>query len=110
MSLTAIATSTLYGKASNRGRELTVTDPDGNVVVEVKNRKWEGKWEEAPGGLVFETADGTWRMEQPGRALRRSRGTSPTTVPTSRSGVAIFDPTGNTVAAARDGQVVLPSG
>ena len=106
--LTAITASPLQGEASNRGRALTVTDPNGDVVVEAMEKKWEGRWEEELGGLVFETADGRWRMEQPGRPVRQS-GRVLTTVP-SRSGVAILDAAGNTVAAARDGQVVLPSG
>jgi hypothetical protein len=103
MSLTAITTSKLYGEASNRGRALTVADAMGNVVVEAMESKVD-----SARGVLFDTAEGRWRMEQ-ARPTRTRLGAILTAV-ASRSEVAILDDDGNTVATARNGQVVLPSG
>jgi hypothetical protein len=88
MNLAPINASPLQGRVRNWGRSLTVTNPDGDVVVEAAKIK-------APDGpeMVFETAAGRWRIVQAGR-----------------SAVTVLDPIGKAVATVRGGEVALATG
>lgn len=88
MSLTPITASPLQGLASNRGKSLTVTDPNGRVVVEAAEITAPDR-----AGVVFETAGGRWLIEQAGR-----------------SAVTVLDPADRAVATVRKGEVVLAAG
>jgi len=86
--LAPITASQLQGRASKRGKALTMTNLNGEAVVRASLGKAA-----APAEAVFETAEGTWRIERVGR-----------------SEVAVLDRRGNPVARARKGEVVLPGG
>jgi hypothetical protein len=84
MSLAPINASPLQGLASNRGKSLTVTDPNGNVVVEAAQIKTlDGD------GVVVETAGGRWWIEQ-----------------ADRSAVTVLDSAGQAVATVQKGEVI----
>jgi hypothetical protein len=57
MDLKPITTSQLHGRASVRGRALTVTDTDDNAVVRAALGKAA-----RPFAAVVETAEGSWRF------------------------------------------------
>jgi len=86
VALAPITASRLQGRV--RGKALTVTDPNGDVVVQAALGK-AAKADYA----VFETAQGKWRVERGGRST-----------------LVALDPVGNAVATARKGEVVLPDG
>jgi len=90
VSLTPITTSRLQGLAGNRGKTLTVTDPNGNVVVEAMERQADDRVE-----MVLDTAGGRWRVEQ---------------AVSSGSEITVLDSAGNAVAISSRGKVVLADG
>jgi hypothetical protein len=87
MELRPVAASHLKGVSRQRGNLLTVTDSTGSAVIQVTLGKAADS-----AGAIFETAEGRWRIEPSGHW------------------VAILDSARKTVAAARDGEVVLLSG
>jgi hypothetical protein len=84
MGLQPVAESQLEGRSNGRrGKELTVTDSSGAVVVLAVVGKAEAD---------FRTAGGRWRIEE------------------SKSGVAVLNWKHEVVATARKGEVSLSSG
>jgi hypothetical protein len=88
MGLTPITASRLTCQQEQRGKALTVLDPDGNALV----RGLLGMAAK-PAYAVFEAAEGRWHIEQADR--RR---------------FAVVDSGGNVVATARSGEVALANG
>jgi len=90
MGLSPLTTSRLRGRAGHRGKTLTVTDPNGNVIVEAMERQIDDRVE-----MVIDTAGGRWRVEQS---------------ISSGSEIAALDSAGNAVATSSRSKVVLADG
>jgi hypothetical protein len=91
MALTPINGSPLHGHAYNRGKSLTLADPNGNPVLTVAVSEAVDRVL-----VVFETAAGQWRFQQ----LPQDHG----------SEITIFDADDRAVATARNGEVALATG
>jgi hypothetical protein len=63
MVLGPVNASPLQGQTHKLGKELTVTDPSGRVVVRAALGKAA-----APAYAVIETANGEWHIERRGRS------------------------------------------
>jgi hypothetical protein len=83
--LRPVTTSQLKGRSSQRGKLLTVTDPNGDAVVQAVLAKAV-----KPAYAVFKAADGEWRVEQ-----------------TGRHELVVLDPSARASARVRTGEVVL---
>ena len=105
MDLAPITTSELRGRARKWGKELTVTDTNGQNVVEASLAR-VGKPEVA----VFRTAVGEWRIE-----LRKRKWTGKEPEPRWRGWFAsrdqvVVDASGSVVAAMRNDRLTLADG
>ena len=94
MGLAPITASHLLGRVHKRGKALTVTDPNGDVVVEAALGKAA-----RPAYAIFGTAGGQWGVAE-------GRGSGLTGAQTA----SVVDSKENVVARLLEGEVVLPDG